>query len=1596
VRDALGKDIDFSQLPRDRNGNIVSIERARAMVKTERNIAVRELMNTHFPPSKRNDDTLFRDARAADGKVYRVPREDHPNYAQFITECDIAHEAIDQRYQQKYGDAYQKFSESVFGGADKDKVTLVGRTQDRLFSDIDATFRDPAQAAALKEVMRKNGLTVETDPGGHSLYVKVKELDWLAWGKETVGDLQQRFEAETDPARKQQLGAQLSAAMKDVEVCASTVGARHAIFGEGAADPAGAKLDHIKKYAQSSDLYTKDKVTGKLLKMDIGEAAYKDALKHDPAKAASQVLSQHGGENRALRMEHLPEALRKDVREQYLAATREQIVDSYKKSVIESRVMDEQRARASRGLYEMAELSAQAGNAEQAMRLRAEADAVEADRKRIRESNTRTLIEIARKDPDLAKRLVGAEKEVLANLKREPDDSRAARETGARRTQVRSGVEALAAPKPWLPVAKEAATQLADQTGAVFDTVGKLGGYAAMADAAMMLEAEGKGSANAHFIKAVATDYATDKVVGKLTEKFPKLGGMLEIIDVPTMVVAEMEQEMDEAAARGGSMWGAKARGIVNTIKAKTFIGTLEKTLNEEGMAEVENEMRTGNYSFAAVAYRTAVVTVGEVTQMNAIMRYGTNTYFGVYDAEKAARKEFQNMEHKLRAKTLASDASLTALRAEIIRLQVDADADDPVVQAEIARLQSQFEGGVKQMRTLAGNMRKHYKADDPQLEDLYKRSQIAIEAQKRELLEAKLVRIAAAHDTMDVQAFLDLRKLRDEYRVEVENYKKSVQRLHKLRGGEDPLVREMMADLRTMKNTAERMEAVKFDINDQRHRENEAARVEREKQLAGYAEQLRANADRLPPGLSAEDGALVVEMDDLRMRQEKGEIPANADLVALAGANVDRDVRYQQLLRKQRDGEIPEDADLLALLDGETAAADAAPLAPDADMNAFAGLAPVPDPGDAAADVPELEDPEAGEEIDEIAFELAEPVTEPVPYVEPPETRDIGNGVVVQSGQLNGKSHGARIEWKNGQIVSYQSCRSGTWHGPQRRYENGVIASESFMLDGKHHGPMRSFKNGVLVSEGWFKHDTPHGWQRSFTPDGAVTHASLHVDGIKRAEIQWDKAGKTKVSEYVWEADETLRVRRNWNAADGILQNEAIHEYPVPARGVAVLLRTRLPESDDTYSEVRRNKDGKRVGMQRDYRGNPDVAGAVVLTESLYSEDGELRWVKRSVVGCGMLEETHYRMVGGEPVRHGTCREWFPQHDRQNAFGLRTVTEFRDGLAHGRYVRYRSKDPKDIEVEADFQEGLAHGVVKLYHQNGYSSGDLSRGRPTGAQRDYRDGKLVLELLFGSDGSIVRYREWNQDGLPLKDFEGRMDTAIPPPRIPERDQLLRSVFVPSPFVISVSRVLTGSAKVWEVDRATGKHYLKWESGLREGKMHGLHKWYYPNGKLREEIHWADGEFDGSVRTWFEDGRLEAEVTYVKGVREGKGRWFDSSSGHYFECELKDHVGVGWMARRHPNGALKILRYCMPLSPEEAADPKRRRTTNHRSAPAYDWDYGHTVGPLGSYDETGKLTSVYYYIYEDGKSKGVDKAVFDEWCTRNGALNVPRDLPANFQ
>ena len=164
---------------------------------------------------------------------------------------------------------------------------------------------------------------------------------------------------------------------------------------------------------------------------------------------------------------------------------------------------------------------------------------------------------------------------------------------------------------------------------------------------------------------------------------------------------------------------------------------------------------------------------------------------------------------------------------------------------------------------------------------------------------------------------------------------------------------------------------------------------------------------------------------------------------------------------------------------------------------------------------------------------------------------------------------------------------------------------------------------------------------------------------------------------------------------------------------------------------------------------------------------------------------------------------------------------------------------------ETPYKDGNKHGVSRAWSQ-----GTLVEERP------FKDGKLHGVC-----------RQWDLQGRLLGTFWMNMGTGI-----------LKQWSEDGTREESYCR----DGEIYLVKSCTNGQQMSVETPLRQGKPHGLVRWWWPNGQLHSECHHSGGEKHGPESTWNKDGSLWRELHYEKGKPEGIWKYYYESGKLSFQ------------------------------------------------------------------------------------------------------------------
>lgn len=82
--------------------------------------------------------------------------------------------------------------------------------------------------------------------------------------------------------------------------------------------------------------------------------------------------------------------------------------------------------------------------------------------------------------------------------------------------------------------------------------------------------------------------------------------------------------------------------------------------------------------------------------------------------------------------------------------------------------------------------------------------------------------------------------------------------------------------------------------------------------------------------------------------------------------------------------------------------------------------------------------------------------------------------------------------------------------------------------------------------------------------------------------------------------------------------------------------------------------------------------------------------------------------------------------------------------------------------------------------------------------------------------------------------------------------------------------------------------------LIEGRRHGLHQTWWPNGRLRSQAWYADDAYHGEYRTWREDGRPYELRHFEEGREAGVQQSWDDKGALYLNYEVRNGRRYGFV------------------------------------------------------------------------------------------------------
>ncbi len=485
-------------------------------------------------------------------------------------------------------------------------------------------------------------------------------------------------------------------------------------------------------------------------------------------------------------------------------------------------------------------------------------------------------------------------------------------------------------------------------------------------------------------------------------------------------------------------------------------------------------------------------------------------------------------------------------------------------------------------------------------------------------------------------------------------------------------------------------------------------------------------------------------------------------------------------------------------------------------------------------------------------------------------------------------------------------------------KYPNGAISSEGYIKNGKPDGFWKSYYvTGVKKSEGkrttflldsvwiffdqagdttekinyllgkkngwyykyrkepskgvyvWSKElyagDRKEGTAYIYYPDGKVQQTILYNGGKKEGlSKEYDRDGNI-ITLYEYNNDFLIsRERINRIDSKGFRQGEWKEFYP-----------NGNIKSEKTY------KDDLMHGYYKEY----DSRGKLILT-MLY-ENGSI--VKSSVDDAPDIEIVNRYDSDGNLIYSGPYREKIPVgvHREYGKDGkvINAYIYNDNGLLLSEGIvneagnfngKWKDLYPDGkTQAEGQYIENRKTGAWKFYNQSGKieQTGSFNSGRPDGLWKWYYES-----------GQLLREEEY---------FQGRRDGAT-------------TEYSENGEIITQGQYIDGEKNgEWKYKSGDYTEEGKYITGLKDGMWKG----YYPDGRVKFKGSFVQGNPDGEHRYYYENGKIKEEQHFEAGIRQKAWKKFDEEGNVILVITYKDDVetSINGVRIKLPESDVKLIK-----------------------------------------------------------------------------------------
>lgn len=444
-----------------------------------------------------------------------------------------------------------------------------------------------------------------------------------------------------------------------------------------------------------------------------------------------------------------------------------------------------------------------------------------------------------------------------------------------------------------------------------------------------------------------------------------------------------------------------------------------------------------------------------------------------------------------------------------------------------------------------------------------------------------------------------------------------------------------------------------------------------------------------------------------------------------------------------------------------------------------------------------------------------------------------------------------------NGKVSSEGTMRSGKPDGYWKTYyENGQLKSEGNRLNFKLDSLWRFYSDsGVVTAEYNYTGGIKNGLQRNYYPNGKLRTAETDSMGIRVGTSQFYDERGNRIKSIPYTNGVENGMAREYNSEDLLI--------------TVAFYRNGFFQREEKINRL--DKSGRKQGIYRTYYDSDQLKSEGAYTDDLkdglfkeYAEDG--RVMKKEEYRMGELIPDEKE----EQEKFEVKRNYFPDGS------VRIVGTYKKGMPEGIFRQY------DREGNLDSAKVFAAG--RLLRQGKIDN----QGREQGEWKEfYESGKLK---------AIGNYTDGKKDGLWKHTFENDSLEQIGV-FVKGKPEGLWKWYYPSGVVRREETYKNGKengimreyddqgAILAEGEYINGLQEGEWSYSIDEyvargkfieGREDGLWKQFYTGGQIAFEGEFLDGQETGEHRYYWPDGKMREVRVYRLGLPDGQWKLYDEN------------------------------------------------------------------------------------------------------------------------